>query len=309
MEIIKEVVEKIYEETKVYTKDGKLASYIPELQKMNPDHFGVYIVNRKSEDIKLGDWQQDFTIQSVSKVLILIQALFDSGSEQVLNKVTLEPTTAEFNSIASLELNNGNLPLNPFINAGAIVCVGLIGGTTADEKVARFISLIKKMSGREHVSINEDVYKSECESGDRNRSLAYYMKSTGVLEGNVDSILEAYFKICSIEVNCADLAKIALVIAQDGLLSDGSYLFGRSLAVKLRTVMAFCGMYNGSGDFAVRVGLPSKSGVGGGIMSVSIHEKVLGIGVFGPALDERGNSLAGLKFLERISEELDLSIF
>lgn len=306
---MEELFNKIYNESLPQTKNGKVADYIPELAKVNPNLFGVCLVKSNGDVIGVGDYQHKFSIQSVSKVIILIQAILDCGAAKVLSKVSLEPTSSSFNSIVNLELKNENKPLNPFINAGAIVCTSFLNGNTADEKVERVIELIKKMSGNNDIKVNTNIYNSENETGSRNRALAYYMNSTGILEGNVEMILEAYFKICSIEVTCEDLAKIALTIAHNGLNLDAKRLFDADMAKNLRAVMALCGMYDGSGDFAVRVGLPSKSGVGGGIMSLSLRNDGMGIAAFGPALDEKGNSFAGTYFLERLSKQLDLSIF
>ncbi|MDF9867856.1 glutaminase [Bacilli bacterium PM5-3] len=306
---MQELLESIYNECLPYTKKGKTADYIPELAKVNPDLFGACVITNDGTTYGVGDYQKKFTIQSVSKVLILIQAFIDSTSKAVLEKVTLEPTSSSFNSIVNLELKNDNKPLNPFINAGAIVTTSFISGDTADEKVDRFLSLIRRITGNNDINVNMEVFESENRTGSRNRALAYFMNSTGTLEDRVEMILEAYFKICSIEVTCEDLAKIALTIARNGVNLAGEQMFDARNSKRLRAVMSLCGMYDGSGDFAVKVGLPSKSGVGGGIMSVAQANNGMGLAVFGPALDEKGNSYAGRKFLEKISDELDLSIF
>ena len=306
---MEDLLKSIYDECYQYTKNGAVADYIPELAKVDPSLFGACLVKSNGDVFGVGDCNHKFSIQSVSKVVILIQAILDSGASEVLKKVSLEPTSSSFNSIVNLELKNDNRPLNPFINAGAIITTSFLKGDTADEKVERVITLLKKMSGSDDIAVNMDIYHSEDATGSRNRALAYFMNSTGTLEGNVEMILEAYFKICSIEVTCCDLANIALTIAHNGLNLDARQLFDANLAKKLRAVMSLCGMYDGSGDFAVRVGLPSKSGVGGGIMSLSLRNDGMGIAVFGPALDEKGNSYAGIKFLEKLSDELDLSIF
>ena len=309
MQDIQKLMESIYNECLPYTKKGKTADYIPELAKVDSNLFGACVVTSNGEQCGVGDYNHKFTIQSVSKPMILIQAILDSGEEAVLNKVSLEPTSSSFNSIVNLELKNEHRPLNPFINAGAIITTSLIKGESADEKVNRVIELLKQMSGNDDIALNMDVYKSEDRTGSRNRALAYFMSSTGTLEGNVEEVLEAYFKICSIEVTCCDLANIALTIAHNGINGEAKQLFDEDMGKSLRAVMTLCGMYDGSGDFAVRVGLPSKSGVGGGIMSVSLKNDGMGVAIFGPALDIKGNSYAGVRFLQRLSNELGLSIF
>jgi glutaminase len=310
MESINDKIVKIYNEAKRLIGKGEVASYIPQLACVNPNQLGFYLANQDGEDIAFGDYDVEFSMQSITKVAIFICAIIERTSEEVLSKVTLEPTDSSFNSVVNLELKNENRPLNPFINSGAIVMVSLLTGNDANEKVEQVLSLIRKMADNPNINYDKAVYLSEKETGSRNRSLAYYMKSTGILEGDVEEILDAYFRICAIKITCKDLANIACIIANDGYIADGNeQLFTPEIAKISRTVMAMCGMYDGSGIFAVEVGLPSKSGVGGGIMSVSTKRGSLGIGVFSPELDQKGNSLAGQYMLKKVSELLNLSIF
>ncbi|WP_423363464.1 glutaminase A [Mycoplasma sp. P36-A1] len=310
MEDIKKKIESIYNDCTKLIGSGEVADYIPELGKADPNQLGFYMVNGKEEDVKIGQYDVAFSMQSISKVIIFICAIIERTSEEVLSKVTLEPTSSSFNSIVNLELKNDNRPLNPFINAGAIVTTSLLSGKDANEKVDQVLSLIRKMAQNDSISYNKSVYMSEKETGARNRALAYYMQSTGVLQDDIEEVLDAYFKICSIEISCRDLAKIGFVIANDGYIKETEeQLFTPEIARIVRTVMALCGMYDASGTFAVNVGLPSKSGVGGGIMSVSTKMNGIGIGVFSPELDIRGNSVCGQYMLERVSKLLDLSIF
>lgn len=303
-------IKEIYDDCLKSVDEGKVADYIPELAKIDYRKFGFYAISSKYDDLYIGDYNEKFSMQSVSKVLIFICAILDNTTKEVMEKVTVEPTYSSFNSIANLELENDNKPLNPFINSGAIVCTSFLKGESSSEKAKQVIDLIKKMTQNDDIFYNNSVYESESKTGSRNRALAYYMESTGILEGNVEETLDAYFKICAIEVTCKDLAKIAYVLAKDGYIEEtGEQIFSPALANRVRTVMALCGMYDGSGDFAVNVGLPSKSGVGGGIMSISTKYDGIGIGIFGPSLDAKGNSVVGVKFLTRLSQELDLSIF
>lgn len=301
-------IEKIIKECRKYTKQGEVASYIPELKKANKDALGIYIDKLDGNEFYAGDYETKFTIQSISKVISLIIAIMDNGMEKVLSKVGVEPSAYSFNSIVTLEVKNANKPLNPMINAGAIATVSLIKGDTPEEVIGKILDFTKKITGNEDIKVNEAVYQSEKRTGDRNRSLAYFMKGTGVIEKDVEKVLDAYFQQCSIEVTCKDIAKIGSFLANDGVLpSTGERIVPKEVTRVVKAVMATCGMYDASGSFAVKVGIPSKSGVGGGIMA-TVPGK-MGIGVVGPSLDEKGNSIAGIKVLEQLSEELDLSIF
>ncbi|NOH15322.1 glutaminase A [Clostridium cochlearium] len=301
-------IEKIIKECRKYTKQGEVASYIPELKKANKDALGIYIDKLDGNEFYAGDYETKFTIQSISKVISLIIAIMDNGMEKVLSKVGVEPSAYSFNSIVTLEVKNANKPLNPMINAGAIATVSLIKGDSPEEVIGKILDFTKKITGNEDIKVNEAVYQSEKRTGDRNRSLAYFMKGTGVIEKDVEKVLDAYFQQCSIEVTCKDIAKIGSFLANDGVLpSTGERIVPKEVTRVVKAVMATCGMYDASGSFAVKVGIPSKSGVGGGIMA-TVPGK-MGIGVVGPSLDEKGNSIAGIKVLEQLSEELDLSIF
>lgn len=301
-------IENIIKECRKYTKEGEVASYIPELEKADKNALGIYIDKLDGSQFYSGDYETKFTIQSISKVISLIIAIMDNGMEKVFSKVGVDPTSYSFNSIITLEAKDTHKPLNPMINAGAIAIVSLIKGDSPEEIIGRILDFTKKVTGNEDIKINEEVYKSEKRTGDRNRSLAYFMKGTGVIEKDVEKVLEAYFQQCSIEVTCKDIAKIGAFLANDGVVpSTGERIITKEIAKVVKAIMITCGMYNASGSFAVKVGIPSKSGVGGGIMATV--PGVMGIGILGPALDEKGNSVAGVKVLEQLSRELDLSIF
>lgn len=291
-----------------YTAQGKPASYIPELSKVDPKMLGVAIVNRNGECWYSGDYQSSFTIQSISKVAALMLAVMDRGKEYVFSKVGMEPTGDPFNSIIKLETIRTAKPYNPMINAGAIAVNSMIAGQNTEDKFNRLISFIRKLCHNDKIWYDEDVYKSESTTGYRNRALANFMKDSGIIEGDVEEVLELYFKQCSIKVNAVDIAMMGAVLAGDGISPvTGDKLISRSIARLVKTFMVTCGMYDASGEFAVRVGLPAKSGVGGGIMATVPGR--MGIGVFGPALDDKGNSAGGIKVLEYVSNKLDLSIF
>ncbi|MEG2290871.1 MAG: glutaminase A [Clostridium sp.] len=294
---------------KIYGKEGKLASYIPVLLEADPEHLGICVVELNSgREFYAGECDTKFSIQSISKVVSLILALGDNGRENVFKKVNVEPTGMGFNSIVNLEVRDQNRPYNPMINAGAIVTTSLIYGENKEEKFERIIEFLRRATNNPNISVNEEIYKCEKITGDRNRALAYFMKSNNILEGNVEDILDLYFRQCSIEITARDLARFGAVLSNDGLAPwNGQRLMSRDVCRIAKTIMVTCGMYDASGEFAVEVGIPAKSGVGGGILATV--PRSYGIGIYGPSLDKKGNSLAGLKLIKDLADELDLSIF
>ncbi len=302
------LLDSIIENNKYLVKEGKVASYIPVLGKGNPDHLGIAVTTLDGREYLAGDWEVKYTMQSISKVISLMLAIMDKGSRNVFSKVGMEPTGDGFNSIVNLEVKKLNKPYNPMINAGAIVISSLIEGRTVEERIRRIVSFAQKITDNNSIRVNEEVYQSEQETGDRNRALAYFMKSNNILSGSVKESLEVYFKQCSIEVNSRDISRIGAMLANDGILPwTGERVISRETARIVKTIMVTCGMYDESGEFAVHIGIPAKSGVGGGIMAAVPRR--MGIGVFGPSLDDKGNSIAGIKMLQELSKELDLSIF
>lgn len=305
---MKNLLVNLVDKNKKYTEEGFLASYIPALLKANKDDLGIYVVDIKNnEEYWAGECDVKFTIQSISKVVGLIIALSDNGRDAVFKKVNVEPTGMGFNSIVNLEIRDEK-PYNPMINAGAIVTTSLIYGETEERKLERILNFIRRATNNEDINVNQEIYESEKETGDRNRSLAYFMKSNGILEGNVEEVLDLYFKQCSIEVTAKDLARFGAVIANDGITPWGNeVLMSREVCRIVKTIMVTCGMYDASGEFAVQVGIPAKSGVGGGILATVPRR--YGIGIYGPSLDQKGNSIGGIHVLKNLSEELELSIF
>ncbi|MDH8679138.1 glutaminase A [Fusibacter bizertensis] len=298
----------IIEQFRPITNEGKVASYIPELEKTDNNLLGITLIDTKGMIYESGDTKHQFTIQSISKPIVLLLALIDNGEEKVFEKVGKEPTGDPFNSIVRLETFDEHKPLNPMINAGAISVTALIKGESKEEKIQRILNFIKKITHNQNIKINEDVYQSESKTGYRNRSMAYFLKDFGNIEGDVDEVLEVYFKQCSIEVTTRDLAYIGALLARDGVdILTGERVFSARYSSIVKSYMATCGMYDGSGEFAINVGFPAKSGVGGGIMCTVLGQ--MGIGVFGPALNKKGNSIAGLKLLESLSKKLELSIY
>jgi glutaminase len=287
---------------------GKAASYIPELSQIDPKQLGVSILFNDGSSLNSGDYNKKFTIQSISKTVALMLALMDRGQDYVFGRVGMEPTGDAFNSIIKLETSKPSRPLNPMINAGAITIDSLIEGNDINDKFNRLISFFRKICHNDSLWYNEKVYLSEKATGFRNRALANFIKDSGVLEGEVEDVLDLYFKQCSIEIDCRDIAMLGAVLAMDGISPvTGETLIPKYISRIVKTFMVTCGMYDASGEFGIKVGIPAKSGVGGGIMA-AVPGK-MGIGVFGPALDEKGNSIGGIKVLEYLSRELDLSIF
>ncbi len=277
---------------------GSLADYIPALGRVDPNKIGISLADIDGNIYRAGDWDHKFTIQSISKVLSLMLAIMDNGEENVFKRVDYEATEEPFNTMFKLDFPQTLKPANPMINAGAIVTTSLIKG---EDKFARILDFYRKISGNKDLDYNREVYVSEKKTGDKNRSIAYLMKARGFIEGDVDRILDVYFKQCSIEVNTLDLAKIGLFIA------DRSDLNTNQIKKLTTAIMASSGMYNFSGKYAVEVGVPSKSGVGGGIVATLPNK--MGIGVYSPVLDEYGNSSVGFGIMKDLEKSLTLSIY
>lgn len=296
---------------------GRCADYIPALGESNLSDLGVYMISSDGIEIKAGDWNVPFTLQSISKVISFIAACLDRGIPYVLNRVDVEPTGDAFNSIVRLEMHKPGKPFNPMINAGAITVTSLLNGESPGQKLESIYALIEKMIGK-RPTFNEKVFQSEWKTANRNRALAYYLKESGFLESEVEEVLEVYLKQCSIEVNTNDIARIGLILSQNGYDPiQKRQVFPKEIAKLIKGLMLTCGMYNASGKFAAFVGIPAKSGVSGGIMAsvpARCHQELpfqtgCGIGIYGPAIDKYGNSLAGVELLKHLAEVYDFSIF
>ncbi len=287
-------------------KQGHVATYIPQLANVKPDQLGIYICGE--DDCFSGDCFESFTMQSVVKPLILLQALMDSGEEAVRSLVGVEATGKPFDAFNYSDQALTGAHINPMINTGAIALCTLIRGTDYQEKFERLLKLGRLLTENEQLNVDKAVFHSEQSTGSKNRALAYMLKAYGMIHDDVEDILDCYFKACSISVNCHDLAKLAHVFAMHGVHpKTGERLFPAEYARYVNATLATCGMYDGSGSFALNVGFPAKSGVGGGILGVVPGR--MGIGVFAPAIDRHGNSVAGVRALELLSKALDLSIY
>ena len=305
---MEEMLKQLLAECHPYAQDGKVATYIPELAKMDPKKLGVYLTTQDNHEYYAGDCFERFTIQSVVKPLILLLALMDSGIEKVRDLVGVEATGKPFDAFNYSDQALTGSHINPMINTGAIALCTLIKGDTYEEKFARLLNLARTLAGNPDLEVDESVFQSEKATGNKNRALAYMLKAYGMVSDPADEILDCYFRACSILVTCKDLARISLIFANHGLrVQDGMRLFPVEYGKYVNATMATCGMYDGSGEFAITVGFPAKSGVGGGIMGVIPRR--MGIGVFAPSLDRHGNSVAGVQLLAKLSRELDLGIY
>lgn len=284
---------------------GKLADYIPELTKADPQWFGICLVTMDGAVYSTGDANQKFTIQSISKPFTYATALADRGVEFVMDRVGVEPSGDAFNSI-SLHPQTG-APLNPMINAGAIASTGLIGGTTPEQQWQRIVASTTAFIGHD-VELDEAVYHSESATGFRNRAIAWMLKNFGIIDGEPMAALENYFKQCSLLVDCQDLAFMAATLANGGVHPvTGKRALPLEHVNRVLSVMATCGMYDYAGSWLYEVGMPAKSGVGGGIIAVLPGR--LGIGIFSPLLDPKGNSVRGIEVCKQLSRDLGLHVF
>ncbi|MEZ2657026.1 glutaminase [Aneurinibacillus aneurinilyticus] len=305
------------EQHKKYTSEGKCAEYIPALRYANQEALGVCIIGYDGEIIKGGEADIVFTMQSISKVISFMTVCMARGISYTLERIDVEPTGDPYNSIMRLELKKPARPFNPMINAGAITVASFLPGGTKEKKFAALLDTLEKLLGR-RPTVNEKVYTSEKKTAHYNFALAHFLKAGGYLECEVEDAIEIYLKQCAIEVTVEDLAKIGLVLACDGFHPlTNKRLLPLEIARLTKAVMLTCGMYNASGKFAAFVGAPSKSGVSGGIMTAvpprqhkaTPFHNGCGIGVYSPAIDEAGNSAAGVKLLQHISTKWELSVF
>jgi len=283
---------------------GAPAGYIPELAAADPDLLALAAVGPHGRVRAVGDVAHEFTIQSISKPFVLALALADRGREAVLRKVGAEPSGEPFNAI-SLEPGTGR-PANPMVNAGAIATSALIHGDGVDDRTARIVDGLSAFAGRS-LWVDEQVYASESETGDRNRALAHLLRSHGIIDGPVDIAVETYFRQCSLLVTARDLAVMAATLAFGGVNPvTGDRVVAEHVARDVLSIMTSCGMYDYSGEWLLRVGLPAKSGVSGGLLAVAPSQ--FGVAAFSPRLDAHGNSVRGIAVIETLSERFGMHL-
>lgn len=286
---------------------GRVAEYIPELAKVDPGQFGLAVVPAEGPALVAGDADVPFSIQSVAKVFSLTLALETAGLA-LWDRVGREPSGDPFNSIVQLEYEHG-VPRNPFINAGAIVIADIIlGNGTPAQATAEFLSLCRRLSNDQSVEIDADVAASEFATGARNRALAYFMAAEGNLKNPVEKVVEVYFNQCAVAMSCRQLAMAGRFLACAGLAGgDRDPIVTPERARRLVALMATCGVYDASGEAAFRIGIPAKSGVGGGILGVV--PGVASIAAWSPGLDDKGNSMLGGRAFENLARATGWSVF
>jgi len=284
--------------------EGAVADYIPELARADPDRFGLALVSMDGHRYAAGDAQTPFTIQSISKPFVYALALGDLGEEYVISKVGVEPSGEAFNAIR-LEPETGRPP-NPMVNAGALLTTSLVQADDAAARFERILSFLSALAGR-RLEVDEAVYTSELSTANRNRALAYLMRSLGALEADVESTIDVYCRQCAVSVTAIDLAVMAATLGNGGLNPlTGASVLEEGVAVRALSVMATCGMYDLSGEWLMRVGLPAKSGVAGGLIATSPAE--FGIGVFSPRLEQHGNSVRGVAAIRELAKRFALHL-
>jgi glutaminase len=284
---------------------GRVADYIPALARVAPTKFGIALYTTRGETYKIGDADEPFSIQSISKLFACTLA-FRLLDDALWERVGREPSTAAFNSLAQLE-EDGGRPRNPLINAGALVVTDIIASRFVQSELT-VLNFLRRLSGNPGVDYSLSVARSELEHASRNLAMAHFMKSFGNLKNPADAVVDAYCRQCAIEMNCVDLARAVALFANHGVAPvSGERVLDISSTKRLCALMLTCGTYDGVGDFVYRVGLPAKSGVGGGIVAVLPGE--MGICVWSPGLDRHGNSVAGVQALEWLTTLSGRSIF
>lgn len=300
-----EIITEIYNEVRGIKERGTVANYIPALAEIDPSQLGIAVATPDGNVSGIGDWQTKFSIQSISKVFTLAMVIRHIGDD-IWKNVGREPSGNPFNSLIQLE-NECGKPRNPFINAGALAVTDRLMRLYARPK-EDILCFIRQLADSEDIYFDKNVAISEIYHSSRNSALAYFMKSFGNIEGDVETLVDIYCNHCSITMTCGELARSFLFLANRGVNPfNGEEVLSVSMSKRLNALMLTCGFYDESGDFAFRVGLPGKSGVGGGIVAVIPGE--LSIAVWSPGLNRHGNSCLGIEVLERFTTRLQTSIF
>jgi glutaminase len=295
----------IHHELEPFAHQGNVASYIPELKNVDPNKFGVHLTTLKREHFSFGDSNEKFSIQSIAKVLGLSLA-YKMECEKLWERVGVEPSGTPFNSLVQLEYDQG-IPRNPLINAGALVISDILISHLPNPK-EDFIRFVREVSGISGLNYSKRIAESEKSAGFKNAALVNLMKSFGNIKNEVPEVLDFYFNLCSIEMTCKELAQTFLYLADYGFCPLSNVrILSMSKAKRINAIMQLCGFYDEAGEFSFKVGLPGKSGVGGG--TIAIHPDKYSIAVWSPRLNQKGNSIQGMKFLELFTTETQASIF
>ena len=299
-----EILNNVYTETLTLSLGGKVSQSIPELSNIDPNKFGIHLTSISNEDFGIGDSNERFSIQSISKALTVALA-FSFFGEQTWKRVGVEPSGNPFNSLVQLEYEKG-IPRNPFINAGALVIADMLVSALENPK-DDFLHFVRKISGSVTLNYNPKVAQSEKDTGFRNRALANFLKSFGNIQNDVDVVLDFYFHQCSLEMTCKELAHSFFFFANEGKSISGESILNTSQVKRLNAIMQTCGFYDESGEFTYKVGLPGKSGIGGGI--VALYPKHFVVATWNPRLNEKGNSELGMAALEMLTTKTGMSVF
>lgn len=301
----KEIIEEVYLKVEKLEDKGHLATYIPELANVDSENFGVYISTVDGFSFGIGNCYDKFSIQSIAKVLSLSLGYRIIG-EKLWERLGVEPSGTAFNSLVQLETDHG-IPRNPFMNAGAIVVCDVLLSNLENPK-EEFLDFVRSTANNPELNYSKKIAASESVVGFRNVALCNFIKSFGNIRNEPSEVLDFYFDLCSLEMNCSELSEIFLFLANNGRnILNNTEILTKSQSKRINALMQTCGFYDQSGDFAFKVGLPGKSGVGGGI--VAVHPNEYSIAVWSPKLNEKGNSFKGMRFLEEFTTKSELSIF
>ena len=300
-----EIIKETFFKVKNMDDSGKTASYIPELALIDSENFGVHITTINQDNFGIGDCYKKFSIQSIAKVLALSLAYKLLGNK-IWNRVGVEPSGTAFNSLVQLEADNG-IPRNPFLNGGALVISDILLSHLKNPK-EDFLNFVRQISNNTTIDYSSKIAESEKAVGYRNTALCNFIKSFGCIDNNPSDVLDFYFNLCSLEMSCKELSEMFLFLANNGIGAPSNQnIISESESKRINALMQTCGFYDESGEFAFKVGLPGKSGVGGGI--IAIHPDQYAIAVWSPKLNKKGNSYKGMKFLEEFTSRTELSIF
>ncbi|NRD20037.1 glutaminase [Winogradskyella eckloniae] len=301
----KDIIKNAYDFTKPIKDLGKLATYIPELANVNPSNFGVHMSKNDGTEFGIGDYEEKFSIQSIAKVLSLTLAVKFLG-EEIWTRIDVEPSGTKFDSLLLLE-TYGGIPRNPFVNSGAIVICDILISHLENAR-EEFLEFVRDLSDIPDLNYSDKIADSEKATGYRNVALCNFIKSLGNIKNDPTDVLDFYFDMCSLEMNCKQLSRTFSFLANSGCkLKDGKEIITSSQAKRINALMLTCGFYDESGEFAFKVGLPGKSGVGGGI--VALYPNNFTIAVWSPKLNANGNSFKGMKLLETVTTHSEMSIF
>ncbi|MAA93636.1 MULTISPECIES: glutaminase B [unclassified Arsukibacterium] len=299
------MLQRLLAECRPLYRQGKVANYIPALAQVAPQHAAVAVATLDGQIHSAGDAQQNFSLQSISKIFGLVMAM-NRLDDELWQRVNMEPSGQPFNSIVQLEWEQG-IPRNPVINAGAILVADVLVSHYSASKTA-FLTFLRRLTGEENIYADQQVYLSELEHGNRNAALAYLMKSFGNIEAEVPLVLEHYFHQCATAINCEQLARSLLFLANRGVQPHSNeQICSRRDAHRVNAILSTSGMYDQSGEFAFQVGLPAKSGVGGAIVAIVPQFGV--ITAWSPPLNRFGNSVVAMQLIRQLADELGLSLF